>query len=387
MHLAINGWFWDEATAGSGQYTRRLVEGLGGLDAGLRISLVVRGEDGPGVGGGRAAAGAWTVHRTGGLRSAGTSQPKVGKVLFEQVAFPRACARLGANVAHVPYWGPPLRSRVPVVVTVHDLIPLMVRGYRGGVLQRLYTALVSASARRAAGVITDSEASQQAIVERLGLGAERVRAVPLAAAEGCRADPSSDDGAVRARYGLPDRYMLYLGGFDVRKNLRTVVATYRWVGPAVGESCPLVVAGRLPERDTSFTPDPRRLMREEGVDRRFVRFSGFVEEEHKSAVYRGAVAFIFPSRYEGFGLPPLEALACGTPVVGSDVASLPEVVGDAGVLLPPGDAEGMARALIRLATDEGFRGEMRGRALDQAGRFSWERTARETLQAYHDALR
>jgi glycosyltransferase involved in cell wall biosynthesis len=192
--------------------------------------------------------------------------------------------------------------------------------------------------------------------------------------------------AVRARYGLPERYVLYLGGFDVRKNLATVLGTYRWVGPALGESCPLVIAGRLPEQDTAFTPHPRRLMREEGVDERLVHFSGFVEETDKPALYRGAVAFIFPSFYEGFGLPPLEALACATPVVGSNAASLPEVVGDAGVLLPPFDAEGMARALIQLATDEGFRLKMSRRALDQAGRFSWDRTARATLQIYQEAL-
>jgi glycosyltransferase involved in cell wall biosynthesis len=111
-----------------------------------------------------------------------------------------------------------------------------------------------------------------------------------------------------------------------------------------------------------------------------------VEEAHKPALYRAAVAFIFPSRYEGFGLPPLEALACGTPVVGSHAASMPEVVGDAGVLLAPEDAEGMAGALIQLATDGDFAAEMSRRALDQAARFSWERAARETVSAYRAVL-
>jgi len=177
-----------------------------------------------------------------------------------------------------------------------------------------------------------------------------------------------------------------LGGFDVRKNVATAIGTYRWAGLAIGEECPLVIAGRLPEQDTPFAPDPRRLAREMAVDERFVRFVSPVDEADKPALYRGAVAFIFPSRYEGFGLPPLEALACGTPVVGSGVSSIPEVVGDAGVLLPPDDAEGMAGALIQLATDEGFRTEMSHRALAQAAHFSWERTARETLAAYQESL-
>jgi glycosyltransferase involved in cell wall biosynthesis len=180
--------------------------------------------------------------------------------------------------------------------------------------------------------------------------------------------------------------VLYLGGFDVRKNVATVLAAYRQAGSVIGDMCPLVVAGRLPEQDTPFTPDPRRLAREQGVDERFVRFIGFVEEADKPTLYQGATAFIFPSRYEGFGLPPLEALACGTPVVGSDAASILEVVGPGGVLLPPDDAKGMARALIRLATDAGFREELSRRALAQAACFSWERTARETLVAYRDVV-
>jgi glycosyltransferase involved in cell wall biosynthesis len=191
---------------------------------------------------------------------------------------------------------------------------------------------------------------------------------------------------IRARYGLPERYALYLGGFDVRKNVATALLTYRWAGPTIGETCPLVIAGRLPERDSPFAPHPRRLIREQGIDERHVHFIGFVAEADKPALYRGAVVFIFPSRYEGFGLPPLEALACGTPVVGSNASSIPEVVGSAGVLLPPDDAEGMAGALIQLAIDEDFRTEMSHRALAQAVQFSWERTARETLAAYREVL-
>jgi glycosyltransferase involved in cell wall biosynthesis len=121
-----------------------------------------------------------------------------------------------------------------------------------------------------------------------------------------------------------------------------------------------------------------------GVEQ-FVRFVDFPPDADKPALYRGAAAFVFPSRYEGFGLPPLEALACGTPVVGSDVSSMPEVVGDAGVLLPPDDAEGMAGALIQLAIDEDFNAELSRRALVQAARFSWERAARETLAAYQES--
>ncbi len=379
MHLALNAWFWQSPATGSGQYTRRLVGALAHLKPGLQITLVVpshqRQDDG---------AEALDLPPSCMLHSVPGDPSDLSKVSFEQVAFPRACARIAADVAHVPYWAPPVLSAVPTVVTIHDLIPLLLRRYRGGPLQRLYTALVSAAARGATLVLTDSEASRRDILSRIGLPCQRVRTVPLAVDDHFGPEPSSNDAAIRAAYGLPDRYVLYLGRFDWRKNLATVLSAYRSALPAIADECSLVIAGQLPEEDTPLTPHPRRLMQEQALSERFVHFSGFVDELDKPALYRGAVAFIFPSRYEGFGLPPLEALACGTPVVASDAASLPEVVGDAGILLPPDDAEGLAGALIQLAVDERFHAEMSRRALAQAARFSWQRTAAATLTAYED---
>ncbi len=360
MHLAINAWFWNSPTTGSGEYTRRLVANLAALAPDLEISLVAPG---------------------GQIANRQSRIANLYKVWFEQVGFPRACRRLRADVAHVPYWAPPLAPSVPTVVTIHDLIPRLLPEYRGGPLVRLYTALVSTTARRAALVLTDSQASKRDLVAHLRLPHERVRVIHLATGEQYTPTAAPEDSAIRARYGMPERYVLYLGGFDVRKNVATALAAYRRAGPIIGEECPLVIAGRLPEQDTPFTPDPRRLARELEVER-FVRLIGFVDEADKPALYRGAMAFIFPSRYEGFGLPALEALACGVPVVGSNVASLPEIVGDGGVLFPPDDAERMAGALVRLATSDIFRVELSRRALAHAARFSWERTARETLAAY-----
>ncbi|MGD2103968.1 MAG: glycosyltransferase family 1 protein [Anaerolineae bacterium] len=377
MRLALNAWFWDRPATGSGQYARRLVKALAALSPDLEIVLVIplepsgdeelRPLDSP---------GSCVYHPIPFSRS------NLAKVIFEQVAFPRACARVEADVAHVPYWGAPARSPVPLLVTIHDLIPLLLRNYRGGPLQRLYTALVSATARGADLALTDSEASRRDILERLALPRQRVRVIPLAVDDQYGPKPAAEDESIRADYGLRDRYVLYLGGFDRRKDLATVLAAYRWADPAIGQRYPLVIAGRLPERDTTFTPDPRRLMGEENVPEESVHFIGFVDEADKPALYRGAAAFIFPSRYEGFGLPPLEALACGTPVVASDASSLPEIVGDAGILLPPGDARGMAGALIRLIDDVVFRAQLSRRAVERAATFSWARTAKATLAAY-----
>jgi glycosyltransferase involved in cell wall biosynthesis len=383
MRIAFNAWFWNKPTTGSGQYTRRLVEQVAALEPDLEVMLVAPGE-------GRFQVSSLKARDPGRpLSGTWTPRPKAGnldKVWFEQVSFPRACRRLGTDIAHVPYWAPPGVPSVPTIVTIHDLIPLLLREYRGGPLVRLYTSFVCATAQSAALVLTDSEASKRDIVAHLDLPAERVRVIHLAVGEDYTPGPGPDDETVRARYRLPERYVLYLGGFDVRKNVSTALSTFRWAGPVIGTECPLVIAGRLPERDSSFAPDPRRLAYTCGVDEQFVHFTGFVEEAHKPALYRAAVAFVFPSRYEGFGLPPLEALACGTPVVGSHATSIPEVVGDAGVLLAPDDAEGMAGALIQLATDGDFAAEMSRRALEQAARFSWERAAQETVSAYRAVL-
>jgi glycosyltransferase involved in cell wall biosynthesis len=374
MRIAINGWFWDQPHTGSGQYTRQLLTHL------LQIApeheyILVTPEGSQRVTGQRVTRNSSLVTRKPGLR----------KVWFEQVTFPRACRRLGADLAHVPYWGSPLSPTVPTLVTIYDLIPLLLPEYRGNVLVRTYTGLVQSAATSAVLVLTDSEASKRDIVAHLGLPEDRVRVVYLAADPALSPEPSPDDDVIRAHYGLPDEYVLYLGGFDVRKNLVGLLQTWTFAEGPVGEHMPLVIAGRLPQHST-FTPDPRRIARALEIDPKTLLFPGPILEEHKPAVYRGAVCFLFPSRYEGFGLPPLEALSCGVPVVGSDASSIPEVVGDAGILVPPDDTRHMAGALIAVVTEPELRDQLSARTLAQAARFSWEKTARQTLAAYEEVL-
>jgi glycosyltransferase involved in cell wall biosynthesis len=381
MHLAFNAWFWDRLETGSGQYSRRLAEHLVELEPALEVTLVV--PHGTEYANHRFDP---SLHLPVGESKLHTERGHLRKTYFEQRVFPRACWELGVGVAHVPYWGSPLSPSVPTVVTIHDLIPMLLREYRGGVLARGYTALVATTARSADIVLTDSDASRMDILDHLGLSPERVKTVPLAVGGSFGPEPGDGDESARERYDLPPCYVLYLGSFHVRKNLATALRAYTWVGRTLGEECPLVIAGWLPDRETKRIRDPRRQAQELGLRPEWVRFTGLIAEEDKPAVYRGAAAFIFPSYYEGFGLPPLEALACGTPVVGGNTSSIPEVVGDAGVLLDPHDAEGMAGAIIQLVQDPAFRAELSRRAVAQAARFSWERTARETLAAYREVL-
>jgi glycosyltransferase involved in cell wall biosynthesis len=378
MRVALSGWFWDRPETGSGQYLRYLTAALAKHAPASQFVVLTPTPPTPEF----ACAPNVEFIVIPGKRT------NPGKVWWEQVSLPRMARTLGVDVLHVPYWAPPISTALPTVVTVHDLIPLLLKPYRGGPLVRLYTAVVCATSPRATLLLTDSEASRRDIVEHLNVSPDRVQTVYLAV-DGRYSDLSGfekPDRSVLEELGVQPGYVLYLGGFDIRKNVHGVCAAFARAVQAVPDAH-LVIAGKLPAVDSEFTPDPRRLAQEAGIPEERVHFVDFVPEEAKPVLYRQARVFIFPSIYEGFGLPPLEALACGTPVVGSRTASLPEVVREGGVLIDPADIEGMTAALIRLLTDDAFHAELHRRALQRAARFNWETTARETYAAYEKALK
>ena len=224
--VVVNGWFWGQLATGSGQYLHALAQHLPQIEGSESYTLVLpkaRFPDEP-------VDGLKTPYSWRSLRVAtpfDRVNENLAKVWFEQVAFPRACRQTKADVAFVPYWGSPGWQPCRTAVTVHDLIPLMLPAYRGGLSQRLYTRLVSWTARRADVVLTDSEASRRDIVQHLHVPEERIHAVLLAADEQYRpiADPAELQ-RVREKYQLPERFILYLGGFDVRKNVPRLVRAY-----------------------------------------------------------------------------------------------------------------------------------------------------------------
>jgi glycosyltransferase involved in cell wall biosynthesis len=240
------------------------------------------------------------------------------KLWWEQVTVPQTATAVGAQVLWVPYWAAPWWQPVKTVVTVHDLIPMLLPENRGGWLNRAYTRLVARTARKSAKMIAVSHASKRDIVAHLRVSEEKVHVVWHGPNLESAAAPTSEQlSAIRQKYNLPDRYFLYLGGFEARKNLTGILQGYAsYLRQGGSPAVKMVIAGQLPRVDSAFTPDPRRIAQELGITSQ-VLFAGFVDEQDKPAVYAAATAFLFPSKYEGFGMMVLEAMQFGAPVISS----------------------------------------------------------------------
>lgn len=371
MHIALNAWFWNRPDTGSGQYTRQLVAALRRVAPEVTLTLIA--PHGPPL---DAVPDGVQTQMIPLRHGAGHA----AKVRFEQAGSPRAASDSGADLLHVPYWGSPVVSPLPVVVTIHDLIPMLIPPYRGGILARLYTATVAAAARGAAAVITDSQASRRDILTHLKLPPERVTAISLAAGTLYHPRPGSlADMGIRRKYDLPGEYVLYLGGYDVRKNVGRLLEAFTYV--RAGYDIPLVLAGALPAKRTARFFDVENLIQRLDLKDN-VQIAGWIDEDDKPALYRMAKCFVFPSRYEGFGLPVLEAMACGTPVVACDTSSIPEIVGDAAFLVEPDDVRHMAGSILATLVQEDLAADLRQKGLARAKVFSWEQTARETLAVW-----
>ncbi|MFO7170637.1 MAG: glycosyltransferase family 1 protein, partial [Chloroflexota bacterium] len=279
----------------------------------------------------------------------------------------------------VPYFAPPLWAPLPVVATVLDIIPLRLPEYRRRPSVRAYVQLVARAARRTPQIIAISDHAWGEIIAYLRYPPERLTTVPLAPAPHFRPQERAAE-LVAQRYGLERPFVYYVGGLDARKNVATLVRAFGRMRRSGAPPATLAIAGRAAGTDAALFPDLDAVIADEGIGPLVRRID--VPWEDGPLLYSAATVFAYPSRYEGFGLPPLEAMACGAPVVAAEASSLPEVVGDAGLLVPPDDVAGWAGALWRLLADESLRAELSRRGLQRAALFSYERTARETVAVY-----
>jgi glycosyltransferase involved in cell wall biosynthesis len=304
----------------------------------------------------------------------------------EHVSIPRKLRRLKADLLHTPHYVLPLLCTTPAVVTVHDCIHLLFPQYLPNRYAWRYAHYMMGSAiKRSALVFTVSEASRRDILHFFPWAdPEKVQVVPNALDASMLEDPGEEEmERVRERYQIRGRFVLYAGNIKPHKNLERLITAFSLLKRRSGfEDVRLVIVGSGEENKYAGL---RRTAEITGL-RNDVRFFGFVPDRTLAALYRLASVFAFPSLYEGFGLPPLEALACGTPVVTSKLSSLPEVVGDAAVFVDPWSIEDIADGLVRALDDESLRASLRAKGFERVKTFSWERSVRAVHAGYLKAL-
>lgn len=310
----------------------------------------------------------------GGVREAPVRARKYG--LWEHVAVPRAARRAGVTLLHAPHYTLPLGWGGPAVVTIHDLIHLRFPRYHPPGAALYARVMAGSAARRARAVIVDSTHTRHDVIELLGTPAERVHIIPLGVSAGLKPPPGERVLAWRTARALPVDYLLYVGARKRHKNLDLLLEALATLPSA--RRPPLVLSGEAWHGDDALARVAARL----GVTSQ-IHFAGAVrDDESLACLYAGAALYVQPSLAEGFGLPPLEAMACGTPVLCSDAGALPETVGDAARQIPPGDAGRWGEAVASLLGDTALRSELVRRGLDRARQFTWERTAERTAAIY-----
>jgi glycosyltransferase involved in cell wall biosynthesis len=339
MRISLNGYFLSQPNVGSGQYALHLLQSMRGAEV--------------------------DVARPIGALS------NLGKLRWEQFGWPAAARGASVDLMHSPYFALPLRRDRPAVVTIHDLIPMVLPAYRGSPRVRAYTQLQALACRSARAIVVDSEHSRHDVLRVLRVPKERVHVVYLGLEPRFTPDRSGPSPLDRP-------YVLYVGGWELRKNVPALIRAFEHVAQERPDLV-LAIVGAARSASAMF-PDLQAIAAPLG-DR--VRFLGFVSEDEKLALYRHAEVFAYPSLYEGFGLNPLEALACGCPVVSSDASCLPEIVGDAGLLVDARTPDSFADGMLRVLADPE---PWREKGPAQAAKFSWQRMADETAAIYRQVL-
>ena len=365
---------------GIGRYTRELVRALAEEDTQNEYVLLVAGSPSTLLGV-QALQSIARFHRFHVRRI--LCSPRWLTILWHRLRLPLPAEALTGpiDVFHSPDYVLPPLWRARGVVTIHDLSFLILPDTAEPGLQRYLSRAVPRAVARAQRVLADSQCTRDDLITHLGVAPERITVAYPGVHP--RFQPLAGDvvEAFRKRYALPPRFVLGLGTLEPRKNFSTLIEAYaRLADLGVPHAdAPLIIAGGRGWLYEGIFETVERL----GL-RGQVRFLGFVPDEDLPALYNAASVLAFPSLYEGFGLPPLEAMACGTPVVASNVSSLPEVLNDAALMVPPTDVEALASALARVLTDQELQTALRVRGLQQAARFTWQATAQVLLQVYRE---
>jgi len=369
MRIGFDARYVYDHFPGIGRYTANLAAALGTLEHGHRLVVLYN----PALPNSRHDL----VALLGNLRPVELVQTNVRPFsLAEQIALPRLARALQLDLLHSPYYIKPYAGLpCPSVVTIYDLLGLHLPQTLSRQGRLFYRVAMGLAVRTSHRIITISRNAQEAITRAYNIPPTRISVTPLAA--DARFCPQTEAAVVvvRATYGLPARYLLYVGANKPHKNLERLVQAWARVTPQ--QPAVLLLAGHYDPR----YPQVQQMAAAPALRDRLMRIQN-VAEADLPALYAGATAFVFPSFYEGFGLPPLEAMACGVPVICAHAGSLPEVVGDAAVVFDPYAVDELAAVIQRVLDAPALRADLRERGLQRAQAFSWEQTARQTLAVY-----
>ena len=351
---------------GIGTYIRNLLRQLARMDCQTEFVILCRPEDRETV----AALG-------DNFRAVVQTAPNYS--ISEQLRIPLALAREGVTLFHAPHYVLPPLVRCKSVVTIHDCIHLMFPQYLPNRLAYSYARTsIRLAARRATRILTVSESSKRDILRFVDTEPDKIDVIYNAYDDRFAIDPREEDVVrVRERYQLESEFVLYAGNVKPHKNLERLIEAFHLVRKRGLDHLKLVMIGDEISKYTAL----RRAVHQHQLHK-YVRFLGYLPEETLAVMYRLAGVFVFPSLYEGFGLPPLEAMASGTPVVTSNVSSLPEVAGDAAILVDPYDPRSIADGIYRVLSDERLRRDLRRKGVARAGMFSWEQSVRRVRAIY-----
>jgi glycosyltransferase involved in cell wall biosynthesis len=300
------------------------------------------------------------------------------RLFFEQVFLPLLIRRHRIDVVHSLHYSFPLfRFSARSAVTVHDMTSLSMPEVHIGIKMRYYRFFIRRARTWSDALIFVSRSAQEDFIARFGLPRGLSTVVYLG--KGPAFHPLNNAtamAAVRVRYGLPARYLLFVGMLEPRKNLERLIQAFATLAPEYPDVC-LVIAGMMGWKQNHLFG----LVNGLGLKER-VLFPGFVAEEHKALLMAGCELFVYPSLYEGFGLPVLESLASGVPTITSNLSSLPEVAGNAALLVDPKDTAALADAMRAILSDPALAAELRRKGPEQAAKFDWEYTAEQTTAVY-----
>ena len=368
MRVGIVTYALDRPLAGIGRAARGLIEALDATD-GIDVVPLTPYADGPFQGPG------WESWRLRGCRLL----PAL--MTLGNVAVLNAARRADLDIVHDPTsvspffirpgWGD--RGRV---LTIHDVVPFLFPETHTALNNFLYKRWLPLTLGNVDALIVPSEATKRDVERYLKVPAEKLHVTPWGVDLRFRPVPESEVAPVLRRYSIDAPYIFYVGSIEPRKNLGVLLRAFARLRPSRPD-LQLVIGGRPAWKHEAFFAEAAQLELEDSV-----RFTGFVADSDLPPLYAGAVATVYPSLYEGFGLPVLESLACGTPVVCSDTAALTEVGGDACLYIPPADETGFVTALQRLLDDAALRATLREKGLERAARFTWQETARATVAVY-----